>query len=191
MKVIVNVVIVVLVIIILKLFIDKRTTPVTYVNTDNGDFLVYNTSDKEQAAKILSDISGRLKQLISHLKSKFPDKPLTKLVTSRFNPQDIYENGTDHNYTSYTQGKGDSMFFCLRSERDKGVLHDLNLLTFVAVHELAHVATKEYDGHGDMFHKNFKFLLKEAVKINIYKPADYSSSPVNYCGDNVASSPLF
>ena len=101
------------------------------------------------------------------------------------------ENINNPKYTSYTLNKGEKMFFCLRSGRDKGYLHDLNTLFFVWTHENSHVGTKDYDQHGEEFKKNFLFLLKEAVKIGIYKPVNYNTHPVPYCGDVISSTPLF
>ena len=50
---------------------------------------------------------------------------------------------------------------------------------FVAVHELAHIASASI-GHTDEFWTNFKFLLEEAEKLNIYKPIDYIKSNMIY-----------
>jgi hypothetical protein len=46
---------------------------------------------------------------------------------------------------------------------------------------MAHVGCPEY-GHTPLFKKIFKFLLKEAIAIHIYKPVDYRINPQNYCG---------
>ena len=73
------------------------------------------------------------------------------------------------------------MAFCLDTEKQNGQLIDINTLTFVALHELAHVATKSI-GHTDEFWANFKFLLQQAQQIGVYKPIDYSKKPKRYCG---------
>ena len=94
-------------------------------------------------------------------------------------------------HTAYSQNKGEKLAFCLDVEK-KGIskLIDLNTLTFVAIHELAHIATESV-GHTEEFWDNFKFLLKEAININIYKPVDYKKKPQKYCGMNITDNPLF
>ena len=43
---------------------------------------------------------------------------------------------------------------------------------FVAIHEIAHIMTLSV-GHTEEFWNNFKFLLENAVELNIYTPVDY------------------
>ena len=50
---------------------------------------------------------------------------------------------------------------------------DINTLTYVALHELAHVCSESI-GHTPEFWDNFKFLLIEAEKLGYYKPVDYN-----------------
>ena len=49
----------------------------------------------------------------------------------------------------------------------------------------------EFKKHTEEFWTNFKFLIKEADIINIYKPVDYKKSPVMYCGMNITDNPLY
>ena len=68
-------------------------------------------------------------------------------------------------------------------------LVDENTLTYVAIHELGHLATKEI-GHLDVFWKNFKWLLEIATKNGIYNYVDYSKQPQPYCGLVISSNIL-
>ena len=61
---------------------------------------------------------------------------------------------------------------------------------FVALHELSHIATKSI-GHTTEFWNNFKFILKEAVKIKIYEPVNYKKKPKNYCGMKITDNPYY
>ena len=61
---------------------------------------------------------------------------------------------------------------------------------FVALHELAHIATKSV-GHTTEFWQNFKFLIENAKNINIYNPVDYKKSPKEYCGMTISDSPYY
>ena len=67
---------------------------------------------------------------------------------------------------------------------------DENTLTFVAIHELAHVMSKSI-GHKTEFWENFKFLLKDAVKMGLYKAVDYKKKPKEYCGMTITDNPYY
>ena len=69
------------------------------------------------------------------------------------------------------------------------ILVDENTLTYVAIHELGHLATKEI-GHLDVFWDNFKWLLKIATENGIYEYVDYSKTPQPYCGLVITSNIL-
>ena len=104
---------------------------------------------------------------------------------------EIIETLPTSKYTAYSQNKGEKLAFCLNATKDNPEqLIDLNTLTFVALHELAHVATKSV-GHTPEFWDNFKFLLIQAEKINIYNPMDYKNNPKNYCGMTITDNPYF
>mgnify|MGYP000311272075 CR=1 FL=1 len=59
-----------------------------------------------------------------------------------------------------------------------GVEYDDNMLTYVLLHELAHVLTSEF-GHGAEFIENFKLLLERARQAGHYDPT--LSKVENYC----------
>jgi hypothetical protein len=77
-----------------------------------------------------------------------------------------------------------------KSKKDNNDLIDENTLTFVAIHELSHVATQSI-GHKSEFWANFKFLLEEAKEAGIYSPKDYKSSPQEYCGMKITDNPYY
>ena len=66
---------------------------------------------------------------------------------------------------------------------------DSNTLTFVALHELAHIMTVSI-GHTDEFWDNFKYLLEYAIKIKVYQRQNFRQHPVKYCGTKITDSPL-
>ena len=61
---------------------------------------------------------------------------------------------------------------------------------FVALHELAHIGTKEI-GHTTTYWENFKWILQQAALIKIYIPIDYKNNPKNYCGMEITDNPYF
>lgn len=76
---------------------------------------------------------------------------------------------------SYTINKK-KIYLCLRDEHHD--YYPMNMLMYVAIHELAHVLCNEI-GHTKKFYKIFDDLLKKAEDLGIYDP----SIPViqNYC----------
>jgi len=81
---------------------------------------------------------------------------------------------------SYTEDKT-IITLCLIDPETKDY-YDINVLMYVALHELSHCITKA-DGdqsHGDEFKNNFASLLKKASAIGIYDPKQ--PIPLTYCG---------
>ena len=67
-------------------------------------------------------------------------------------------------------------------------LIDLDTLTFVAIHELAHIMTVSI-GHKAEFWGNMKFLLQNAKEAKIHEPKDYKKDPEEYCGMTISDNP--
>jgi hypothetical protein len=151
---------------------------------DNSYYWVRNLNNKSTAANVLAQIKLNMIKLVDYLKNnieKFPDyASYIKDLIKRTRVIYIFETPKDEKYTSYTINKGEKIVFCLRSKLFDEI-HDMNTLMYVVIHELAHVGCPEY-GHTPLFKKIFKFLLKQSIQINIYKPVDYRIKPQNYCG---------
>ena len=77
---------------------------------------------------------------------------------------------------SYTLNKK-NVYLCLKDKKTGGY-YTSNMLTYVLLHELAHVLNKDV-GHTESFHRVFDNLLKRAEQVGCYDP----SIPVteNYC----------
>jgi hypothetical protein len=160
-------------------------------NVDGNTYCVRERSKLELAADKLAKVNQNMKSLVEHCKNNFDSEERIKRLTEGFNPKKITETLPTSEFTAYSENKGEKIAFCLDTEKNnKGRLIDLNTLTFVAIHELSHVATKSV-GHTPEFWANFKFLLQEAEKINIYKPVDYSKNPKKYCGMEINDNPYF
>ena len=160
-------------------------------NVDGNTYCVRERSKLELAADKLAKVNHNMKSLVEHCKNNFNSEERIKRLTEGFNPKKITEILPTSEFTAYSENKGEKIAFCLDTEKNnKGRLIDLNTLTFVAIHELSHVATYSV-GHTPEFWANFKFLLEEAEKINIYKPVDYSKNPKKYCGMEINDNPYF
>jgi len=164
-------------------------------NEDTGmKLMVYNDKNKKGSANLLSDIIVRMFKLRNNLikdKEKYPEfKQYIELLESNFNESrtQIYENDPSSELTSFSVNKGEEVAFCLKSKKD-GRLHEINLLIYVAIHEMAHMACPEI-GHGDLFKKIFKFLTLRAMEMQLYEKEDYAKNPVEYCGMILSSTIL-
>ena len=181
---------------IFYVYLENKATDVTYINKGGIEFLVRNLDDKEQAAKLLSDICSRLTKLVDHLYKDRDNKEYSSEVKSgikrmkkNYNAHAVVESSPGNKYTSYSINKGEKIVFCLRSKDESQKLVDLNTMMFVAIHELAHLMTKEV-GHTKNFWDNMKFLLVKAIDIDIYKKQDFNSAPKEYCGTTITDTPL-
>ena len=162
---------------------------------DGHEYVVKSLPDKQEAANLLASISANLDSLVTHLQKMYPDDERTKRLVKGFDSRKISEGGDDSNqYTSYSVNKGERIVFCLRSRdasdgQNGTKLVDINMMIFVAVHELAHIATESV-GHTDDFWANMRYLLEESINIGIYTKQDFKNKPVDYCGVKVTSTPL-
>jgi hypothetical protein len=122
---------------------------------------------------------------------KYPNDERVKRLVKNFNPRKISETLPTSEYTAYSENKGEKLAFCLNKHNENNrKLIDINTLTFVSIHELSHVMTLSI-GHTPEFWDNMKFLLEDAVEIDIYKPIDYSKEQGYYCGDDITNNPLY
>lgn len=157
--------------------------------SDENFHLVRDMPDKEEAAEMMAELKRRLQLLINYCVTNFPSNSDVQLMKKRFKTQNIQEVDLSDSATSYTIDKGKELHLCIRDKKTARI-HQINLLMFVSIHELAHIMSSSY-GHNGEFGDKFKFLLEQAVKIGIYSPIDYSKKNVNFCGIDVSSSPLY
>lgn len=159
-------------------------------DVDGKKYCVRERSKLTLAADRLATVNKKLAKLVEHCKKEFPEREnITRLVEG-YNPKKISETLPTSEFTAYSENKGEKLAFCLNTEKNGNNLIDPNTLTFVAIHELAHIATKSV-GHKDEFWSNFKFLLGEASKINIYVQTDYKKKPARYCGMTITDNPYY
>jgi len=172
---------------------------VSYVNSkvDNSVHLVQNLPDREEAANLIAQLKNRFKKLVKYLYNKSKkDKTISNKVNrlkKKFNTDNIQESSPYSKYTSFSVNKGEELHFCIRPKNEKLArrikFHKINTLMFVGIHELAHIMSKSY-GHNREFHKNFVFLLKESIKIGIYKKQNYRKQKEKFCGIEINNTPL-
>tara|TARA_Y100000996_G_scaffold408583_1_gene387906 strand:+ start:311 stop:889 length:579 start_codon:yes stop_codon:yes gene_type:complete len=153
---------------------------------NNKEYYVRKLPDKQQAADKLAKLTLDLKKLINHVQGDMRDG--VDKLENRFNSDIITENIPGSKYVAYSVNKGQELSICIRDkETDRFI--DYNTIIFVAIHELSHIMTNSR-GHTEEFWDNMKYLLEQASDIGIYSPVDYSSNPVNYCGEEINSTPM-
>lgn len=185
-----------LLIITLIVFFETNKSSSIISNIDQEKYVVRNVSNKKDAANLLAKIKNKLINLTEYLYSKKNNKysPYIKRLKERiYNCKfkerllSIFDFGIGKDkMTSYTFKKGEYMALCLRSE-DNEKIHNENLITYVALHELAHIACPEY-GHTILFLDIFRYLVSEGINMGIYKYINYEKNPVKYCGIRLDSS---
>lgn len=152
---------------------------------DGKYYLVRDLKDKEDVADTLAYIRINIMKLIDHIKKTKPDKYQNYLqnLEEKFTNVSMSENIYDFYYTSYSVNKGEQLVFCMRQRKDSSNdhRHDINLMMYVALHEISHIACPEY-GHTELFKEIFQFITKSAIEIGIYTPIDFQSKPTEYCG---------
>lgn len=187
----IRIIVPVLLLVVLVVWLRKKNNEVSAVvsRVDGKEYIVQNRPDKQYAADLLAVIRKNLLKLVRYLGDLKEHHPNYEILLQRFNPNVFTESSATSSYTTYTLNKGEKIVFCLRARDSKEHLHDLNLLIFVAIHELGHIMTKS-QGHTQEFKENFLYLLEKAVELGIYKPEDFRAKPRTYCGINVTDTPL-
>jgi len=155
-------------------------------------YLVRDVPDKQAAANMLAKIEMNMLKINDYLyknKTKFPKhKNHIEQLNAKIKNSKIQESTDNGLYTSYSVNKGEQLVFCLRSrENGSNKLHDLNLLMYVVLHEMSHVACPEF-GHTDLFKDIFEFIAQQAVKLGIYKKIDFNNNNREYCGLTITDS---
>lgn len=159
-------------------------------DVDGNKYCVRETAKLELVADLLAKTTAKLLKVVEHLKEKYPDRENVKRLVEGFNPKKIVEILPTSKYTAYSENKGEKLAFCTTKEKGGDHLIDENTLTFVALHEISHIATKSV-GHTSEFWNNFKFILKEAAGIGIYKPVNYKKKPTKYCSMKITDNPYY
>lgn len=172
----------------------------TYVRSDidNEYYMVRKLKDKHQAANILARLKSNIYTIVKYMNGKITDPTTAQLekyqefrpyiiqLTEKINGVIIRESSSNTVYTSYTINKGEQIIFCIRSKAISNILnssniHDINLLMYVVLHEISHVACPEYD-HTPLFKKIFRFICGEAIDMGIYTKINFATQPKEYCG---------
>lgn len=191
---IVQFVLIIVFLVIISIFYKTTSKEVVYVKSDIDDqeYLVRDLPDNQKAANMLARIKKNIFHLTDHLNSKkdgdYKDyEPYIEQLVDKIQGVVINESSENSKYTSYSVNKGEQLVFCLRSRSNKNHLHELNLLMYVVLHEMAHVGCPEY-GHTPLFKRIFAFFTEVAIDINLYTRIPFDEVPLEYCGLTISES---
>lgn len=157
---------------------------------DGNKYCVRESARIKESADLLAKVTEKCKALVAYLGDKHPDDERVQRLVQNFNPQKVMETLPTSEYTAYSENKGEKLAFCLNTEKGGTTMIDEHTLTFVAIHELSHIATKSI-GHKSEFWENFKYLLENAKEAGIHSPRDYKNEPQKYCGMTIRDNPAY
>ena len=183
---------IIIIFIYIFLFYNKKNVILVSGSENFTKYLVYNDDKKNEAALLLEQITNNMFKLKDYLYQNIKNFPEFRQYIIQLNTNLnkertlIYENDPKSDLTSFSVNKGEEIALCLKSKKT-GSMHDINLMMYVTIHEMAHIACPEI-GHGELFKKIFKFLCEQAIEIGIYKYDNYDNNPVEYCGMMLSSS---
>jgi len=184
--------IVVILLLCLKIYLESDSFNLRCIisEVDGNKYCVRERSKITMAADLLATVTQKLADLVEYVGEKYPEKENVKRLVANFKPHKIQETLPTSKLTAYSENKGEKIAFCLTTQKKNNDLIDIETLTFVGIHELAHVASISV-GHNREFWDNFKFLLEQAKSANIYNPVDYKKSPKEYCGMTISDNPYY
>ena len=176
----------------IKVYMDSEMYNLKCVisGVDGNRYCVRDRVAVDEAADLLAKCTTNCINLVKYMDKHHSDDPRIQKLVKGFNPKAIQETLPTSELTAYSENKGEKIAVCLNKTKNSTKLIDLNTLTFVAIHELAHIMTTSI-GHKQEFWQNFKFLLEGAKSSGIYEPVDYEKKPENYCGITISDSPYF
>ncbi len=173
------------------IYLNNQRITIEYITSekDGKEYIVRNLPDKQEAADRLAEIRKKLLIIKKKCISRLPkNKKFAISQLKNFTADNIGEKIDNSDSTAYSVNKGEQIIFCLRSRNSENILHDINLLMFVAIHELAHVIT-ETIGHTEEFKENNIWLLEQAIELGLYKKHNFNDKPKEYCGLNITNQP--
>jgi len=176
-------------IILLSLFYIHKNDNRVHIEAFNNIKYKVRESDDKELMKKKADYLGRLDikavQVINYMKeNSIPNNEIATRLQTRYSNASLSETPITDEGAAYTINKGP---ICICIEKN-GKFNDENDAFFVILHELAHIMSNSY-GHGPEFKENFNVIVKVAVKLELWKEANYEKKPEVFCGVEITSSP--
>jgi predicted metal-dependent hydrolase len=170
------------------------------VKSYDGNYYRVNSvyENKQEASNILALLNIRITGIIQSLVHEYyydysnPKlQMITKNILKRYNSKKLVENSpfNTNNDTSFVVNKGSKFAICLREKNETYNFHDIDILMFVVLHELSHLAIQGL-GHDYEYWSTFKFILQFCEDKKLYYSINYNKYPQMYCGILVNHNPI-
>ena len=164
----------------------QKHAGVSYVKSpvDNRYYRVRNRNDKESAAIRLSHINKKVTDFIACCRKKYPNDERYIRLENKYNADRLHERPESSQFAAYAVNKGEDIFVCVRENNDGDVFteKDTDILMYVVLHELAHVASLSV-GHTREFWDNYSDLLEKAETCGVYSSENFTKKKyLQYCG---------
>ena len=190
---------IIIILIIIFIIYKWNYSQMTYVKStiDNKFYRVRDLPDKQIAANMLAKIRINIINLVDYMNknkdTKYKDyKENIDRLKNKIELVNFSENNGKGKETSYSVNKGDELVLCLRSKVDYDKFHDINIIYYVVLHEISHIASPVYEekhnNQGPIFKKIFSFIATVAVEQGYYKKVDFNKNPEEYCGITINDS---
>jgi len=172
--------------------------------TFNNSYLINrDRKDMKKSDQLLSELNSFSLSLVESFVKTYKNKNLINssdikgykvmsVLKKNYRPSSLTENHPINvNKTSFISNKGEDIKICLREKiTGKHRFHDIEVLKFVLLHELAHMITPELE-HTVDFWTNFKYLLEYCERYNLYKPINFKLKNTHYCGMTLNYNPYY
>jgi hypothetical protein len=174
-------VVVILIVLVVLLLQRKKKT----------EFVAPRTSAEQER---LAELIKRGDRLVQYVRSKnYPNRQVAGRIEKNWNElkrtNKIGVTPTSTDTPGFVINKSDAMQLCLTTSPDKpNDLDELNLNTFVLIHEISHLGAIEYE-HGMEFMDVFRKMLRASIDLGIWKYVDYRKNPQMYCNYFVDATP--
>lgn len=153
---------------------------------------VRTTVEDVKKAALIAEGNHRMRLFIRWLRShpdpRVGNDPDVRRLIRRWDAHKTYVRPIPASVgvAAYTRNKGSELHLCVPDDEMES--KDYNTMTFVLVHELAHIASST-NHHNDEFKANFRKLLDLAIESGVYRYQDFARSPGSFCGTAIHHTP--
>lgn len=171
-----------LIALILVLFLKKKNVCEFFLNGKKKKYKNYDVINVE-----IDFIKNFVNTLISHINKNLKnniysneDEKIFKKLVNRINTEKIFFS---KNKLTYSFNKGTKIILC-------PLFSSFNMVKYVIIHELAHIANDKFK-HNKKFWCINKKIINEAINANLYVPKNYKNAPEIFCDKLVKNNIYF
>lgn len=135
-----------------------------------------NVMTVDETYTVVLDIHDKLMRILF---DHYGDHPGVKRIRANWSGIIKHVGDPSKQGFGYNVEKGNEIGLCFKYG-DDGRSNDVNDITYILLHELAHIMTEAYS-HDSNFRRNLKFLQDVARRHRLYEPVDYRTDPVQFC----------